>query len=325
MKELVEAGFVNEEDAARRQLQDNDNCQPGRKAPAGRFKPTTKQELQTAVDEWCGMTDAFEPNQPMTPAGYLVLNNVLKKYGDIEEWDVSRITNMEFLFFSKATCDPAIGGWDVSSVTVMTGMFRSAFAFNQDLSKWDVSSVVNMGNMFDNARAFNQDLGTWDVSSVTIMAAMFSNAFAFYQNLHGWPTASLTGMTSMFAGATRMLTKPEYWPCENGPCPPDTCQDTIADCETHMKNGGCSDSNAQRHYKWRPGCVYTCGYCDDPRYSIAAQPKTCRDTNPNCQSHMKNGGCSDLNDQHDTWRTLCVHTCGFCDDPRYNLHHYAHS
>ena len=105
---------------------------------------------------------------------------------------------------------------------------------------------------------------------------------------------------------------------------PDTCHDTIPHCETHMKNGGCSEGNAQHHYKWRPGCVYTCGYCDDPRYNVAAQPETCRDTNPNCQAHKKNGGCLASNDAHDIWRTWCVHTCGNCYVPQYNPNYQEH-
>ena len=41
-----------------------------------------------------------------------------------------------------------ISKWDVSRVTNMDNMFYQASLFNADLSKWDVSRVTNMGRMF---------------------------------------------------------------------------------------------------------------------------------------------------------------------------------
>ena len=45
---------------------------------------------------------------------------------------------------------------------------------------------------------------------------------------------------------------------------------------------------------------------------------TCEDKIPGCDVHKANGGCLDANPQHDAWRTSCVKTCGYCDDPKYN-------
>ena len=44
-----------------------------------------------------------------------------------------------------------IGQWNVSKVTDMDGMFYGATVFNQDISDWDVSEVVDMTVMFNNA------------------------------------------------------------------------------------------------------------------------------------------------------------------------------
>ena len=57
----------------------------------------------------------------------------MEMYGPIEDWDVSRVTDMEQLFENKT--------W-----------------FNADLSKWDVSRVTNMRRMFYGARSFDQQL-----------------------------------------------------------------------------------------------------------------------------------------------------------------------
>ena len=51
-----------------------------------------------------------------------------------------------------------ISNWDVSKVTRMWRMFADASSFNQPLNKWNVSNVTNMGCMFNGARSFNQPL-----------------------------------------------------------------------------------------------------------------------------------------------------------------------
>ena len=103
---------------------------------------TNKPDLQTAADLWCSNETA-----------------ALAAYGNISDWDVSRITNMKCLFSAysvcpggsttgKSTCNPDIGSWDTSSVTIMFGMFYHASAFNKDLNSWNTSAVLYMGSMF---------------------------------------------------------------------------------------------------------------------------------------------------------------------------------
>ena len=67
-----------------------------------------------------------------------------------------------------------ITDWDVSNVTDMSNLFFSKTQFNGDISSWDVSSVINMSSMF-RGTPFNQDISSWNVSNVTNMLAMFSN------------------------------------------------------------------------------------------------------------------------------------------------------
>ena len=88
-------------------------------------------------------------------------------YADINDWDVSEVTNMQQLFKNAAAFNQYIGGWDVSEVTNMAGMFAHAQEFNQDLSAWDVSKVTSMFNMFTHASAFSQNLcgQSWVISN----------------------------------------------------------------------------------------------------------------------------------------------------------------
>ena len=66
---------------------------------------------------------------------------VVTKYGEISNWDVSNVTNMENMF-----------------------ELEGAVSFNQPLNKWNVSSVTDMSRMFADARSFNQPLNKWNVS-----------------------------------------------------------------------------------------------------------------------------------------------------------------
>ena len=126
-----------------------------------RFTPANKNELLNAI-------------------------HILKKspesanatYGCISTWDTRLITDMSYLFFHTNYTsfeDGDIGDWDVSNVTNMNGMFHGSENFNQDIGKWDVSKVKNMRSMFQHATKFNQDIGKWDVSKVESMEYMFWN------------------------------------------------------------------------------------------------------------------------------------------------------
>ena len=136
-------------------------------ASTGRF---CKQEYNQ-----CGPTliakDGFTSNDELKQAVNLYLSDVgnvvdfvlvdqvnkdksIGKYGEVPEWDVSRITSMKEVFsyvtingklttFSGSTsgiidraecCD--LSKWNVGKTTDFFEMFRSTFWFNSDLSKW---------------------------------------------------------------------------------------------------------------------------------------------------------------------------------------------
>ncbi len=94
--------------------------------------------------------------------------------------------------------------WDVSSITDMGFMFSGALNFNQNISSWDVSSVTDMGFMFSGALNFNQNISSWDVSSVTDMSYIFAGdtlSTINYDNLLiGWSQLSLQSNVTFNAG-----------------------------------------------------------------------------------------------------------------------------
>ena len=67
---------------------------------------------------------------------------------------------MSHMFYYCREIDniPGIENWDVSKVTNMKNMFNNAAKFNGNISGWNVSQVEDMSGMFAHAQTFNQDI-----------------------------------------------------------------------------------------------------------------------------------------------------------------------
>ena len=63
---------------------------------------------------------------------------------------------------------------NVSNITDMSELFVDLDPYNIDISQWDVSNVTDMHGMFFNCKRFNSDLSAWDVSKVQDMQLMFN-------------------------------------------------------------------------------------------------------------------------------------------------------
>ena len=127
-------------------------------------------------------------------------------HGPISGWDVSRVTDMRFLFWKAAAFNQPLNSWNVSNVQTMSNMFGRATSFNQPLDEWDVSQLINMRNMFKGATSFNQDLCSWRFSEVNYifdgfdMFDMFEGATAFNND----PTTRPPNCPGVFVGHSRL-------------------------------------------------------------------------------------------------------------------------
>ena len=139
--------------------------------------------------------NSVSPNDPLNSIQEYIITSINT---DINDWDVSSVTNMSRMFENATSFNTDISNWDVSSVTNMSKMFNNASSFNQDINNWVVSSVTNMLQMFRKATSFNQDLNSWDVSSVTNMHNMFGEASSFNGNISNWNVSSVNTIWSMF-------------------------------------------------------------------------------------------------------------------------------
>ena len=192
------------------------------------FQPTTKDELQAAVNGWIDGTITADTPVPsgqgsgtygaMNTWDVSLITDMSSLFDgkqnfneDISNWDVSNVTNMERMFFIASSFNQDIGSWDVRNVTTMSALFYQASVFNQDISGWNTSSVTDMSRMFWEASAFNQDISSWDVSIVTTMRFMFYEASSFNEPIGDWVVSNVTSMEAMFAFATAFNQNLSAW------------------------------------------------------------------------------------------------------------------
>ena len=73
--------------------------------------------------------------------------DAINKYGLISDWGISKVTNMQNLFFNF-------------------------FQFNDDINNWNVSNVTNMSYMFFNAKLFNQNIGMFQICVICFIVQL---------------------------------------------------------------------------------------------------------------------------------------------------------
>ena len=122
-------------------------------------------------------------------------------------------------FTEASSFNSYINNWNVSSVTNMNYMLYNATSFNQPLDNWDVGSVRYMESMFRGATSFNQPIGNWDVTSVEIFNTMFMGASIFDQDISCWCVPN-DPQRNNFSNASPIDAKPNFIPRWNLPCSP---------------------------------------------------------------------------------------------------------
>lgn len=100
--------------------------------------------------------------------------------GDINNWDVARITDMTDLLL----CHPDILiGKQGDEYNMLYREIEYLQKFNEYINDWNVMHVITMENMFLGCKKFNQPLNNWNVENVKNMDQMFAWCMSFTQKL----------------------------------------------------------------------------------------------------------------------------------------------
>jgi len=151
----------------------------------GAWQPKTKKDLVDAIGVGCPTSTIVGPaDEP------------------ISEWDVSRVTDMSYLFKDCKNFNEDISDWETSRVTTFKRMFEDAAKFNVDISSWDTKRAQTFEHMFEDAAIFNADISSWNTASSQTFYYMFGGATTFNQPLGSWNTGTATNFFAMFYGAT---------------------------------------------------------------------------------------------------------------------------
>ena len=129
----------------------------------------------------------------------------------LENWNVSKVTNMAGMFYNCENFNADLSNWNVSKVTDTHGMFYNCENFNSDLSKWDVSSVKNMHSMFYRCKDFKSDLSKWNVRSVENMYGMFWSCINFNSDLSKWNVRSVKNIGDVFYNCKSLKQIPSWY------------------------------------------------------------------------------------------------------------------
>lgn len=205
------------------------------------------------------------------------LGSVRSTYGEIAEWDVSRITDFSQLFSavrepSAEQFNPDISKWNVENGVNFRGMFEGAKAFNADVSGWSVGKATDFSSAFLDAAAFDQDLSSWDMSRVTTIQSMFQRATSFNQDLSAWKLPALTSMSSAFFGATSFSQSLCDWA--------DSLNSAVA-IASAFESSSCPEADNPTNMSASPPGPL-CFSCKDPTVEPSAPPSTAPTTTPEC-------------------------------------------
>ena len=104
---------------------------------------------------------------------------------------------MRYIFSTVTAFIKDISQWDMSKVSSMQWMFRSVAAFDQDISQWDVSKVTTITYMSSATAVFCQDTGmylkwlSWGTSFLMQLHSTWTYIPACFYGLDFWFCGSI--------------------------------------------------------------------------------------------------------------------------------------
>lgn len=169
------------------------------------WKTTTNNFNWIDVSELTSLKYAFSIPSIRTDIGWV----------EIDEWDVSNVTDMNFFAWKCQHFKADLSKWNVSKVKSAEGAFLGCEEFTSDLSKWNTSNLEQAGSMFLYCKTFDSDLSQWNTSKLLNSSQMFKDCESFTSNLSKWNVENLVRCQLMFFNATFFKSDLSNWDLKN--------------------------------------------------------------------------------------------------------------
>ena len=182
-----------------------------------KYFPKDFDELQSLIEQ------LLEERGKDANLNDINVSNITDMYGlfsglephniDISEWDVSKVEDMSYMFddCKKFNCD--LSNWDVRQVKDMENMFSGCWNFTgEGLENWEPINCKDMNCMFNTCKNFNCDLSNWDVRQVKDMQFMFEGCDNFTgEGLENWEPINCKNMKYMFDECDSLKNTPIWY------------------------------------------------------------------------------------------------------------------
>lgn len=130
-------------------------------------------------------------------------NNSFTNLQGLENWNVSHVTDLGFIFMSDAnlTDISALANWDTSSVTDLNRAFNvnRTLTSLHGLENWNISKVTNLEAVFANEGSLvdASAIANWNTSNVTNMTNLFAGSSAQYVDFSNWNFSKVTSASNV--------------------------------------------------------------------------------------------------------------------------------
>lgn len=133
--------------------------------------------------------------------------------GDVSLWDVSGVTNMNYMFYKCEHFNCDLSRWEPKSLQDAHSMFKYCYEFEgHGLENWEVPNLKDAYDMFEECSNLDFDITKWKPVSLEQSQRMFFRCKKFKgKGIDTWKTPNLDNMVEMFEGCKNLDVDLSNW------------------------------------------------------------------------------------------------------------------
>ena len=152
-------------------------------------------------------TESLTACNSMFSSGSSNTGNMKFTHLDVENWDMSNVTNMGHMFYGCGNLTKLdLSAWDVSNVTTMNHTFADCFKLvDYNFTGWNTESLTTINAIFNSNRALKRvDLSAFDTQNVTDFCQTFDGCTNLEEiiGLDQWDTSKADRFVEFLTGSS---------------------------------------------------------------------------------------------------------------------------